>query len=286
MKEVADFLRAIPTPRRECTYTKAQAAELYREHRKQILSDLKIREVQRRVASKLLGRDEDDPDPLFPKGHDVWTTSEDVPIGNDHLSDRSEAGPGISDAQLHNTQSSRPSEGLETSDAKSMSAGSRPRGAGRFIDLEADVSGDEETSGEDEDVSGDLSFIAPSDEEDEAPTEKHNGDMLRINDDVLRRLERRFAPRRRQGFFDPDRGQEAEHSCSDSQPEDEDSSLSEGTAEDISEGFVFPKQDMEYPVEPRPSFDVVSEVKFANDPDVAERKLGERRKRWCFDDDK
>ncbi|CAD25590.2 hypothetical protein [Encephalitozoon cuniculi GB-M1] len=285
MKEAAEFLRNVPMDKRPCVYTRAQATALYEEHRKQILKKLVVREVQKRVTNKILGKENSETDLLFLKRRyntsmsgisDMLTDDEclDPVCGVEDL-DRSE----VQDPQSSCSQASGPD--IDSSEAKP--GRHRLKRAERFVDLEASMSGDEsESPYEEEDDLGDLSFVASSDEDYEPSARKHNYDMLKINRSMLKRLKKRFSKKSRcKVFFGPKNY--TEKVSDDEEEKDEKADLLEDTIEDIAGDFVFPKEEMEYPAEARCLLAKTDQIEFVEDVRLAEKRLGEGRREWDFD---
>lgn len=292
-RSASDFLRNIRVNRRRSGYTKEQARALYEEHRESVMNELKIREVQRRVTNKILHREDRDVGPVFfRREHD---SSMDGVSGllsggfEDDESSEAEYGPSCS-AASH--ASGHVSEEISLEEEKRV--GKRRtgnRGVGRFLDVEADESGDGDYEGCSDDGGGeylnDPDFIALSSEEYDEPIRKHREDLLRMDRNVLRRLKRRFSRRpRTRGFFSidavdsPDRMSGDEHVVSD------DSSDESGTeAMDMDEGPMFsPREDLEYAADARMQPTVSEQVEFSCSVKVAERRLCEEKKGWTFDE--
>ncbi|ADM11816.1 uncharacterized protein Eint_070520 [Encephalitozoon intestinalis ATCC 50506] len=279
MKEAEEFPRNSLTSRKACVYTISHAMGLYGEHRKQILRELAVREVQKRITNKILGRKDDDFDLIFLKSrHDTsmdgvccMSSDDECFSSSKQMEDQDET-----EAQpLHHSSSSSLGS---SSEAKSKSG--KSKGFKRFIDLEAKTSEDGESSYEEDGGDSDaLSFIASSDEDYEEPSKKHNHDMLEINRNILRKLKKRFIrkPRNRVFFGEEDYTEKA---SSEEAIEDEDMDVSENTVEDIVESFVFPKEEVEYPPEARCSFTKSEQVEFVEDIKIAEKKLGEGQYTW------
>ncbi|KAG5859141.1 hypothetical protein KMI_08g12770 [Encephalitozoon hellem] len=284
MREDAEFLRN-DSPRRICSYTRSQAMALYEEHRRHILKELVAREVQRRVTNKILGKKEAGEDLLFAK-HRHDTSMKGI---SGMLTD-AECSASADEGELTDTEQCPETSSL----ASSMPYKPRPNAKRyeRFVDLEACVSGDEESSPDaDEEDCDDLSFIASSDEDYEAPTEKHNKDMLEINRNILRNLKRKFAKKvQHKAFFGPEDCMPEDHAKKESNDyeiiEEENTSVSEDMGEDVVEDFVFSKEEMEYPHEAKPLFTGQDQVEFTENVKLAEKRLGEGKLAWDFDEGK
>ncbi|AFN83304.1 hypothetical protein EROM_070530 [Encephalitozoon romaleae SJ-2008] len=286
MKGEVEFLESDSPGRRPCTYTRSQAMALYEEHRKHILKELIAREVQKRITNKILGKRETEEGLLFIKHrHD---TSMDGISGmltdGEYSISLEEKGVCDEDRTQYSKTPHSPPSSLDTGRCKPNANLRRPE---RFVDVEACVSGDEGNSLDaDEGDPDDLSFIASSDEDYEAPTKKHNRDMLKINKRILRNLKKKFMKKAQsKAFFGPEGHTEKEPSDCEV-IEEEDIDVSEDTVEDIVEDFMFSKEEMEYPHEAKPFFTKPGQIEFTENIKLAEKRLGERKSGWDFDESK
>lgn len=286
MKGRVEFLGNDSPDRRPCTYTRSQAIELYKVHRRHILKELIAREVQKRITNKILGKGETEESLLFIKHR--YDTSMDGISGmltdGEYSISSGEKGVWNEDRAQYSKTSHSPASSLDTERSRPNPSLRRSE---RFVDVEACVSGDEGSSLDiDEGDPGDLSFIASSDEDYEAPTKKHNCDMLKINRRILRNLKKKFMKKTRsKAFFGPEGYIEKEPSGYEV-IEEESIDVSEDMVEDIVEDFVFSKEEMEYPHEAKPFFAEPGQIEFTENIKLAEKRLGEGKSRWDFDEGK
>lgn len=259
---------------------------MYKERRKSVLNELKIKEVQKRAVNKILNKEENEAEFLF------FRRSYDSSINDmsDMLSE--DFGDEKYEDESHvelDTMSQIPDSSGALSHTR-LVAGNEGRKRSRvykFVDVEAEGSEDESQDGSEDDGGclDDPSFIAKKNKEYEAPAKKHNEDLLRMNENMLKKLKRKFLRRpRHETLFDLKGHEEEasmEHEISD-EVSDENSEM-----EGSDETFMFTdKNDFEYaanveqvPFEPGP-------VEFSCDIKVAERRLCEEEKRWAFDVEK
>jgi hypothetical protein len=298
----AEFLSDIPTESKECTYTKEQARAFYEEHRKTILAELKIRETQRRATSKLLGRKKDGMDLLFYKRNieDLDDGMSDVLSEGYGTENNEEAGDsprpvksGTSESRVPQIEDiSSDSEELELRPGRKSTARHAehdPEGYNvrNLLDLEAEVSGESDGYGGTEDDAGcrdDPDLIAPSDEEYEAPIEKHNEDILQMNEELLRKLEERFVrrPKDKKFFGKEEQRKITWHNFS--SDEEEFSSGGEEEIGNMDDEFMFQRAEgVEYATEAVSIHSAPEAVEFRPDPGLAERKLGKKKEGLCFE---
>jgi hypothetical protein len=288
-----EFFSDIPAESKVCAYTREQAKMLYEEHRKAVLTELGIREVQRRTTDKLLNRKSPGVDLLFYKrnvedlgGIDDLGSGMSEVLSEEYGERPQPMRSGMNDPTGSEVKGIR-DESIDSSTSKlELKPRYRGNGLGRLLDLEAEVSGEcsDEELEDDGRCLDDPDFIAPSDEEYEAPTEKHNEDVLQMHKELLEKIKKRFSRRSKPRHFFGAR-EEERSACSLSSSEEAIDSGSEedgiGNADDT---LVFPREE---------EFQCAEEVKsaklepgaveFLNDPRLAEKKLGEKKESFSFE---
>lgn len=264
--DVPEFLRSIPTDERTCTYTIHVARSLYEERRRALLDEFRIKEIQRRVADKILGRKSTDVDLVFFKRDSTAIEDMSEVLSSEFCESEEET-----DHQMRRSNAEDVSGRVK-----------KPRGVARFLDIEAEEDGSDEYQGEDgdEEYLNDPTFIANDEEEFEAPVEKHNQDMFEMNRNMLKRLRKRFSRKRSRGLFDLAMHEEPVALESEEEASDD----VQDEIKNIDVEFVFSERDdVEYATEAKQPVFESGAVDFSCNLKTAEKKLNDAKKGWMFD---
>lgn len=314
---ISEFLKDIPTEENKARYTIENARMLYEEHRKSILNELKIKEIQKRATKKILQKESKDFDFLFYK-RKVDTELDEM---SDFLSDEcvnsfksTDENIGLTKqmtvnrSNLNNSQFNKDIREDVDSDSDDISS-DIPTFIGRtkdekdeenqtikkkpkltdFLDLEAEVSGDEDEGYSDEndgEYLKDPEFIASSEGEYDDPIEIHNAEIRKKEKEILKKLKSKFYEKNKvKKSFTFDSRSDAYLDVSYSEPEDIDEYES-GNEEikEIDEGFVFEEENME--VAPAANSEIFNtmEIEFSSNIKTIENRLKEKKEEsWGLD---
>ncbi|KAM0672143.1 hypothetical protein OCOL_000797 [Ordospora colligata] len=294
-----------------CAYTKSQARHLYEEHRKSVVARINIKEIQQRVIGKITGKNDVadvmlssirhmrnydgilnicDDNMLNDSGNDILSTVSSLCNDEQGLSYHDDA---IEDECMLDGMN----ENEECNDVQR-----KKRGKKRFVDDEADVSG--ENSGTDEECESsrdEISGLIVSDDEEcsESHGNIYNEDALRMDESILKGLYNRFFKNTtdRMKIVSHDVQNELETCISKVEDLNVDES---GECEynresgdeynyfeelnDVDDILVFPNEHVEYSEDAcrKQTHHEYTEIEFTGNADMIEKKLGNRKDVWEF----
>ncbi|KAH9411161.1 hypothetical protein HK407_08g13060 [Ordospora pajunii] len=290
---------------RYCAYTKRQARRLYEEHRKTVVARIDIKEVQQRVIGKITGTD-DSVDVMLSSIRDMRSYDGIMNTADDSMQNISDydalgtIGNACDDQQRMIYHDEVIEDGSMLGgmhmNGEHDNVQKKRRRKNRFVDDEADVSGEDSGTDEEYESSRDeVSELVASDgeESNELHRSIYNEDALRRNERMLKALHDRFfgSPVGRMKIVSHDAHNTLKVCASKAESlnaeESEDGSQENSYFEELDDAensLVFPSEDVEYSEDAcrRQIHHEYAEVEFIGNANIVEKKLGNRNNVWEF----